>query len=138
VTTGVVEYLDPEPSGLASMIGGLIEANVAAHPERRALLRPALVGLVARDAGVAITLRIAPGRVTVADGLAGRPQVVVRANSDTLTELSSVPLRFGFPDATTPEGRAVTLKLLRGELNVRGLVRHAAIVSRLNRLLSVA
>jgi hypothetical protein len=138
VTDGVVEYLDPEPSGLASMIGGLIEANVAAYPERRALLRPALVGLVARDAGVAITLRIAPGRVTVADGLADLSQVVVRADSDTLTELSSVPLRFGFPDATTPEGRAVTGKLLRGEMNVQGLVRHAAIVSRLNRLLSVA
>ena len=138
MTDGVVEYLDPEPSGLASMIGGLIEANVAAHPERRALLRPALVGLVARDAGVAITLRIAPGRVTVADGLADLSQVVVRADSDTLTELSSVPLRFGFPDATTPEGRAVTGKLLRGELDVQGLVRHAAIVSRLNRLLSVA
>jgi hypothetical protein len=138
VTAATVAYLDPVPSGLASMIGGLIDANLAAHPERRALLPPALVGLVARDAGVAITLRIAPGRVTVADGLAGRPQVLVRADSDMLTELSSVPLRFGFPDATTAEGRAVIRKLLTGELSVRGLVRHPEIVSRLNRLLSVA
>jgi hypothetical protein len=138
VTVATVVYLDPEPSGLASMIGGLIEANLAAHPQRRALLRPALVGLVARDAGVAITLRIAPGQVTVADGLAGNPQVVVRADSDTLTELSSVTLRFGFPDATTSAGRAVTRKLLRGGLQVRGLLRHPRIVSRLNRLLSVA
>jgi hypothetical protein len=138
VTAATVVYLDPEPSGLASMIGGLIEANLAAHPQRRALLRPALVGLVARDAGVAITLRIAPGRVTVADELAGNPQVVVRADSDTLTELSSIPLRFGFPDPTTPPGRAVTRKLLRGELQVRGLVRHPGVMSRLNRLLSVA
>jgi hypothetical protein len=96
------------------------------------------VGLVARDAGVAITLRIAPRRVTVADGLGGRPQVVVEADSDTLTELSSVPLRFGFPDAMTPDGRAVTRKLTTGELKVRGLARHPGVVSRLNRLLSVA
>lgn len=133
-----VEFVAADPSGLATLIGGLIEANLAAHPERSSLLRPAVVGLVAIDAGVAITLRIAPRGVTVMDGLAGRPQVVVEADSDTLTELSSVPLRLGFPDATTAEGRAITGKLVRGELKVRGLARHPGIVSRLNRLLSVA
>jgi hypothetical protein len=133
-----VEYLDAEPSGLAAMMGGLIEGNLAAHPERAALLRPALVGIVATDAGVAITLRLAPRRVTVADGLLGRPQVVVEADSETLTKLSSVPLRFGFPDARTSQGREVTRKLIRGGLNVRGLVSHPWMVSRLNRLLSVA
>jgi hypothetical protein len=133
-----VEFVAADPSGLATLIGGLIEANLAAHPERSSLLRPAVVGLVATDAGVAITLRIAPRGVTVVDGLAGRPQVVIEADSDTLTELSSVPLRFGFPDATTAEGRAVTGKLVKGELKVRGLARHPGIVSRLNRLLSVA
>ena len=133
-----VEYLDAEPSGLATMIGGLIEGNLAAHPDRAKLLRPAVVGIVATDAGVAITLRLAPGRVTVADGLLGRPQVAVEADSGTLTELTSTPLRLGFPDAMTPEGRAVSQKLLRGDLRVRGLARHPGIVSRLNRLLSVA
>jgi hypothetical protein len=133
-----VQFVAADPSGLATLIGGLIEANLAAHPERTSLLRPAVVGLVAIDAGVAITLRIAPKGVTVVDGLAGRPQVVVEADSDTLTELSSVPLRLGFPDATTAEGRAIARKLVRGELKVRGLARHPGIVSRLNRLLSVA
>ena len=133
-----VEFVAAKPSGLATLIGGLIEANLAAHPERSSLLRPAVVGLVAIDAGVAITLRIAPREVTVVDGLAGRPEVVIEADSDTLTELSSVPLRLGFPDPTTGEGRAVAGKLVKGELKVRGLARHPGILSRLNRLLSVA
>jgi hypothetical protein len=133
-----VQLIAADPSGLATMIGGLIEANLGAHPERSSLLWPAVVGLVAVDAGVAITLRIAPRGVTVVDGLAGRPQVVVRTDSDTLTQLSSTPLRFGFPDITTDEGRAVTARLMNGRLEVRGLVRHPGIVSRLNRLLSVA
>jgi hypothetical protein len=133
-----VEYLDAEPSGLAAMIGGLIEGNLAAHPDRVALLKPAVVGIVATDAGVAITVRLSRSRITVADGLLGRPQLVVEADSETLTELTSSPLRLGFPDAMTPEGREVTGKLLRRDLRVRGLVRHPAIVSRLNRLLSVA
>jgi hypothetical protein len=136
--TASVQYLDEEPNGLAAMIGGLIEANLAAHPERERLLRPrAAIGIVAADAGVALTLRLAPGRVSVGNGLSGKPQVVIRAASETLTELSSVPLRFGFPDAMTPEGRAATTKLIRGELKVQGFALHPGIVSRLNRLLSV-
>lgn len=132
-----VEFLDDEPNGIAAMIGGLIEANLRAHPDRTELLRPAVVGIVASDAEVGLTLRIAPGGVSVRNGVADAADVVVEADSETLTELSSVPLRFGFPDALTAEGRAVTAKLLRGDLRVRGLVTHAAVVSRLNRLLSV-
>ena len=132
-----VEYLDGEPNGLAAMIGGIIEGNLAAHPEREALLKPAHVGIVAVDAGVALTLRLAPGRVTVANDLSGRPQVVIRADSETLTELTSVPLRFGFPDAMTSAGRAATQKLLKRRLKVHGMAMHPGIVSRLNRLLSV-
>jgi hypothetical protein len=138
VSAPAVEYLDAEPSGLATMIGGLIEGNLTAHPDRVALLKPAVVGIVATDAGVAITLRLAPSRITVADGLLGRPQLIVEADSETLTELTASPLRLGFPDALTSEGRAVTGELLKGRLRVRGLVRHPGIVSRLNRLLSVA
>ena len=135
--TVTVEYLDEEPNGLAAMIGGLIDGNLVAHPERQGLLNPATIGIVASDAGVALTLRLSLHRVTVANGIVGRPDVVVRADSETLTELSSVPLTLGFPDARTPEGREVTRKLVRRDLKVRGLVRHPRTVSRLNRLLSV-
>jgi hypothetical protein len=135
--TVAVEYLDEVPNGLAAMIGGLIEGNLAAHPERRALLRPAAIGIAASDAGVALTLRLSPHRVIVANGIVGRPDVVIRADSETLAELSSVPLTLGFPDARTPEGREVTRKLLRRDVEVKGLVRHPGTVSRLNRLLSV-
>ena len=132
-----VEYVDAEPNGLATMIGGLIEGNLQAHPDRVGLLRPATVGIVATDAETSITLWLSPKRVRVSNGSRGRPQVVVRTDSSTLTELSSTPLRLGFPDAMTDEGREVTRKLLRGDLKVRGLVRHPEVVSRLNRLLSV-
>lgn len=133
-----VEYADAEPNGLAAMIGGLIEANVAAHPERSRLLGPpAVVGIEARDADVACTLRMAPGRVVVSNGLTGPLAVVVRADGETLTELTAAPLRLGYPDPTTASGRAVTAKLMRRELSVRGLLLHPVMVSRLTRLLSV-
>jgi hypothetical protein len=138
VSAPAVEYLDGEPSGLATMIGGLIEGNLAAHPDRVGLLKPAVVGIVATDAGVAITLRLSASRITVADGLLGRPQLTVEADSETLTELTASPLRLGFPDALTSEGRRMTGKLVRRDMRVHGLVRHPGIASRLTRLLSVA
>ncbi len=86
---------------------------------------------------MAVTLRLAPGRVTVANGIVGRPQILVRTDAETLTELSSAPLRFGLPDPTRAEGRAMMRRLGSGRLRVRGMVRHAALLSRLNRLLAV-
>jgi hypothetical protein len=135
--TARVEYADDEPNGLAAMIGGLIEGNLANDSGRAKLLRRAVVGIIADDVGVGITLRIRPGSVLVANGVVGDPQVIVRADSDTLTELSSAPLRFGFPDAMTKDGRTITRKLASGGLKVKGLTRHPGVVSRLNRLLSV-
>jgi hypothetical protein len=135
--TARVEYEDEEPNGIARLIGGLIEGNLQDHPERERLLRPAAVGIVADDAGVGITLRITPGLVVVANGVVGNPDVLVRTDSITLTELASAPLRFGFPDAMRADGRAITRKLTNGKLKMKGMSSHPGIVSRLNRLLSV-
>ena len=134
-----VQYGDADPNGLASMIGGLIEANLAADPSRRRLLSPqAVIGIEARDADVACTVRLSPSGVLVSNGLNGTPSVVVRADTETLIGLTTAPLRFGYPDALTAAGRAVTERLMRRDLTVRGLLRHPVLVSRLTRLLSVA
>ena len=135
--TATVEYIDAEPNGLASMIGGLIEGNLATHPERERLLKPAMIAIEAPDAGVSLSLLIQPGKVRVANGVRGKPQLFVRAPSETLIELSSVPLRFGLPDSMTKEGRAVNQKLFRGELKVKGMFAHLGKLARLNKLLSV-
>ena len=132
-----VEYTDPEPNGLAAMLGGLIEANLQAHPERSALLKPAVIGITAPDADVSVTITMAPGRVGVANGIQGRPNLFVQADSDTLIELSSVPLRFGLPDNMTKGGREVTGKMFKGTIKVRGMYRHVGKLARLNKLLSV-
>ncbi len=133
-----VRYWDPEPNGLAGMIGGLIQGNLDAHPDRAALLSsPATYAIVAPDVDVAVSIRLKDGSVTVRNGVVGRPDLVITADSDALLGLSSVPLRFGLPDATTPEGREVTRQLLKGELKVKGLFLHPLKLARLNRLLSV-
>jgi hypothetical protein len=132
----VVTFDDREPSGLAAMLGGLIEANLAAHPTRRSLLRPAVVAIVATDADVRVTLSISSSRVRVGSG--GDPRVTVRADPNSLLALTSAPLRFGFPDAFSREGRRILGLIAHREIVVDGLARHPLVVSRLTRLLSVA
>jgi hypothetical protein len=133
-----VEYPDPAPNGLAAMLGGVIEGNLAAHPERERLLaKPATYAIAAPDADVAVSIRLGPGRVTVRNGVVGKPHVRVTTDSETLLGLSSVPLKFGLPDVMTREGRAVNKKLLKGQLKVKGLLLHPGKLGRLNKLLSV-
>jgi len=135
-----VVYADEEPNGLAAMVGGLIEANLRQHPERRSLLRPAVVELAAADAGVSVRIALSPGRVSVSNGSApsARPGVRVLADSDSLLLLSSAPLRFGLPDPLARDGRRVLAKVLRREIRISGLVAHPLTVARFGRLLSVA
>jgi hypothetical protein len=137
VTVPVV-YLDPEPAGLASMLGGIIEGNLRDHPERERLLATTTVyGFDVPDVDVYVSLRVSSGKVQVKGGMVARTHVVIRAESDTLLGLSTVPLRFGLPDVATEAGRSVVGDLVARRLRIRGLIRHPVRLARLNKLLSV-
>ena len=136
----VVRYLDPEPHGLAGMLGGLIEGNLKAHPDRARLViegKQATYSIVATDVAVAASIRFSPHGVAVRNGVVGRPDVMIETDTDTLLALSTVPLRFGLPDPVSTEGRHVDRKLFKRELSVRGLVRHPRKLARLNRVMSI-
>ncbi len=133
-----VVYLDPEPPGLASMLGGIIEGNLRDHPDRERLLTPtAVYAFDVPDVQVRVSLRLTAERVQLKEGIVGHPHVVIRTDSDNLLGLSIVPLRFGLPDPATEAGRAVMGDLLRRRLRIKGLVRHPLRLARLNKLLSV-
>ena len=133
-----VTVVSPEPSGLASLVAELIGQNLERAPERRELLRPSVVVLDAQDAEVTVFLRIGSGEVRVGDGDVPDAHVRVRGDAERLLDLTTVPLRFGFPDVFRPEGRAVIGHLLRRRIRVGGLVMHPIRVARLNELLNVA
>jgi hypothetical protein len=96
------------------------------------------VGITAPDADVSVTICLRPGRVTVRNGAPARANLLVTADSATLIELSSVPLRFGLPDSMTKQGREVNWKLLTGKIKVRGMFTHLGTLARFNKLLSVS
>lgn len=134
----IVTVVGSAPSGLASMIAELIEQNLARDPERRRLLRPSVAVLDAPDAEVTVFLRIDPTGIRVGDGDVPDAHVRIRSDSGRLLDLTTAPLRFGLPDALTPEGRAIVRDLLARRLRIRGLLRYPLRLARLTELLSVA
>lgn len=134
-----VSFADAEPNGLAEMIGGLIEANLHRYPDRRALLKPAVVGVTARDAGVSATLTFMLGSVAVANGASadGRAHLRVATDSAALLELPATPLRLGLPDPFSRRGRHLVRRVLGREIRIDGMLRHPVRLARLNKLLSV-
>ena len=136
-----MSYRDAEPNGLGAMIGGLIQGNLQAHPDRASAVtegRPATFGISVSDVGVQISIRLSPRGVQVANGIVGRPEVRVETDSETLLGLSSTPLRFGLPDLGRAEGRAVARDVVTRKLKLRGAILHAGKLARLNRLLTVS
>jgi hypothetical protein len=133
-----VVYGSDEHSGLASMVGGLIDQNIERDPSRLRLLRTSAATITVPDAGVAITVRTGPGRVEVLDGADPDAPIAVTADSERLLALTSAPLRFGLPDVFDPRGRAVLCDVLSGRVRIRGLLSHPRRLARLSSLLSVA
>ncbi len=132
-----VSFADDEPNGLADLVGRLVETNLDRRPERRSLLRPAVIQLTASDAGATATIRITDGAVRVRNGPTAAADLRVVATADDLLALSSAPLRFGLPDALEPAGRAVIRRIAAGDVRVSGMLRHPLRLSRFTRLLSV-
>lgn len=134
-----VALADREPNGLAEMLANLLEANLAARPRRRALLRPAVVELDAVDAQVEATVRISPGAVEVSNGPANPgAQVRIDARAQDLLAMAAAPLLLGLPNPFRREGRNVLGRVLRREVRIDGMLRHPVVLSRFARLLSVA
>jgi hypothetical protein len=130
-----------EDNGLASMVAGLIEQNLADRPDKRADFARlnGRVAIVAEDAGVALTLEFARGSLTVHDGIVGVPDVSVRASSDDVVNLSLVELlpRIGLPDPRGPYARQVFQGSRDGRIRVYGALGHLPLMLRLTRVMSV-
>jgi hypothetical protein len=132
-----VEFADSEPSGLAHMLGGLIQQTLDRDPELARHLDGSVVAIEAPDAEVAVTIRLNPDIVVVSNGVAADAHVVITASSERLLGLASAPLRFGLPDALSRKGREVLGNVLTGRVRIDGVVRNPRRLSRLTRILSV-
>ncbi len=142
VSEPLVAYADGEgASAFAQMLGGLIEANVTARPEKRRdfdKLR-ARVGIFVTDIGEAVTLEFGAGHLLVHNGLQPGRDVTIRADASTVMQLSNVRIGFaGMPNYLDATGRQVAGKMLKGQLKIEGLVGNLTTLNQVTRLFSVA
>jgi hypothetical protein len=137
---GLVEYADQEPSAFASMLGGLIEANVKSRPEKEADFDAlvARVGIFVTDIDEGVTLDFKGGKLIVHNGLKPRRTITIRAEADTVMNLSNLRIGpLGLPVYFDEVGRGIALKLLRGQLKIDGLLPNLLTLNAVTRVFSV-
>ncbi len=136
----LVEYADQEPSAFSSMLGGLIEANVKNRPEKEADFDAlvARVGIFVTDIDEGVTLDFKGGKLIVHNGLKPRRTITIRAEADTVMNLSNLRIGpLGLPIYIDEVGRGIAFKLLRGQLKIDGLLPNLLTLNAVTRIFSV-
>jgi hypothetical protein len=138
-TKGPVSYADVEPSAFASMLGGLIEANIAAPRKRKDFDElKARVGIFVTDIDEGVTLDFGKGTLVVHNGMQPNRDITIRAEADTVMSLSNLKIGlFGMPVYYDGVGRGVAAKLLRGRLRIDGMLGNLATLNSVTRIFSV-
>jgi hypothetical protein len=139
-TNKLVDYADAEPSAFASMLGGLIEANIENSPAKRKDFDglAARVGIWVTDIDEGVTLEFERGSMAVHNGLKAKRDITIRAEAGTVMELSNLKIGiFGMPVYYNEVGRGVALKLLQGKLRIDGLLGNIATLNTVTRIFSV-
>lgn len=138
--SSLVEYADREPSAFASMLGGLIQANVESRPEKQRDFESlaARVGVWVTDIHEGVTLDFQRGALTVHNGLKLRRNITIRTDAETVMNLSNLKIGlFGLPVYYDGVGRGVALKLLQRKLRIDGLLGNVATLNTVTRIFSV-
>jgi hypothetical protein len=136
----LVTYADAEPSAFASMLGGLIDANVRGRAEKQADFGDlvARVGIWVTDIDEGVTLDFKGGSLVVHNGLSAKRTITIRADADTVMSLSNLKIGLlGLPVYFDETGRGVAAKLLRGKLQIEGLVPNLLTLNAVTRIFSV-
>jgi hypothetical protein len=138
---GLVDYAEgEETSAFGQMLGGLIEANVEAHPERRKDFDhlKARVGIFVTDIDEGVTLDFQGGHLVVRNGLDPERDLTIRADSQTVMQLSNLKIGFaGLPNYFDPNGREVVGSMLRGHLRIHGMLGNLTVLNQVTRVFSV-
>ena len=135
-----VDYADPEPSAFASMLGGLIDANIENNLTKRKDFDElaARVGIWVTDIDEGVTLEFQRGSLLVHNGLKPKRDITIRAEAETVMNLSNLRIGlFGMPVYYDEVGRGVAAKLVQGKLHIDGMLGNIATVNTVTRIFSV-
>src|SRR2546421_406027 len=85
-----------------------------------------------------VTLELQSGSLVVHNGLQPKRDITIRAEADTVMNLSNLKIGpFGMPVYYDEVGRGIALKLVRGRLRIEGLIGHLATLNTVTRIFPV-
>jgi hypothetical protein len=121
------------------ILSELIESNLKQKPEKMKTFKN-LYGVVAidlKDIEAAVTLFFQGGRLRIEQGIVGKPDLVIKTDSDKVVGLNSITIKFGLPYYFDEAGMTVLKQLVSGELKIEGMLAHPIKLTRLTKIMSV-
>jgi len=125
--------------GLAEMLCNLLSQNLEQKPQKFSsfgALKSNVV-IIARDIDITITLAFKGGELTIYDGVVGKADLKIVADHDAILGLSLIHIFMGLPNYLDRTGRDILKRLLRGSIQIEGLLRHPVQLTHLTKIFSV-
>ncbi len=121
------------------ILSELIESNLTQKPEKMKTFNNlrGVIGIDLKDIDAAVTLFFQGGRLKIEQGIVGKPDLVIRTDSDKVVGLNSITIKFGLPYYFDEAGMTVLKQLMSGELKVEGMLAHPVKLTRLTKIMSV-
>ena len=129
-----------EGHGFAEMLATLLRQNLDDHERKRgvAMRTRGRVALVVKDLGLAVTLEFVPFAIRVHAGVAGIPDLTVRATSEWIMQMSMIELlSVGLPDLRGEVAKQLGDATRAGEIEYFGLLANLPLALRLTQIMSV-
>ncbi len=121
------------------ILAELLESNLEQKPHKLRTFNK-IYGVVAidlKDIEAIVTLIFSGGRVRIEQGIIGKPDIIIKTDSDKVIGLNSITIKFGLPYYFDEAGMTVIRQILSGELKIEGMLLHPVILTRLTKIMSV-
>jgi hypothetical protein len=125
--------------GLAVMLQDLIIQNIEQNPHKLTDFNKLhiLIGLEVSDAEIKLNLEFADNTLTIHPGIQKPPELNIRADSETIMNLSNQKIKWGLPYYFDETGREIAAAMQSGRLKVKGMLAHFPSLIRFSRVMSV-
>lgn len=133
----IVNNADEVP--FSYILADLLGSNLEQKPHKMETFKK-IFGVVAidlKDIEATVTLIFSGGRMRIEQGIVGKPDIIIRTDSEKVMSLNSINIKFGLPYYFDEAGMTVIRQLLSGELKIEGMLLHPIILTRLTKIMSV-
>lgn len=128
-----------DESAMAIMLEDIIKTNLENSKKKVRAFRKIRgnIGIVIDDVDMEIGLKFKRGTLTITPKVQKRSKVKITADSTTVTQLSTVPIKYGLPWYFDETGKEILKAAIDGKLKIKGAAFHVPTMIRLSKVMSV-